>query len=54
MKPKEAKRAKRVSGLLRLRVQSPKPSVPTPRVERAEDLGDRRLQFLLGVTPRLR
>jgi hypothetical protein len=54
MKSKEAKQAKRSGALLRLRVRSPEPGAPTPPVERAQDLGDRRLQFLLGVTPRVR
>jgi hypothetical protein len=54
MKAKEAKQAKRPGVLLRLRVRSSGPDVPTPRVERAQDLGDRRLQFLLGVTPPVR
>jgi hypothetical protein len=52
MKPKGSKQAKRPAGLLRLRMRAPEPRAP--RVERAQDLGDRRLQFLLGVTPPVR
>jgi hypothetical protein len=51
MKPKEPKQAKRPGGLLRLRVRAPERA---PCVERAQDLGDRRLQFLLRVTPWVR
>ena len=51
MKSRESKQGKRPGGLLRLRLRTPE---RVPRVERAQDLGDRRLQFLLGVTPPVR